>query len=135
MIGFCFVYGCFSTLLEIIFPSFFAGLFTSNKELICLIAKVMPVFLIGMLIFGTQEGIQATFLGLGQAKISLFIAMLRKAFLLVPLAFIFPYFWGVSGVYYAEPVSDVLSVLTASILFCMNIKKYLSFHSLKQFAD
>ena len=133
MIGCCVVYGCISTSSEILFPGFFGSLFTTNAELIHIIERVMPVFLIGMLIFGTQDGIQSTFLGLGQAKISLFIAMLRKVFLLVPLALILPNFFGIMGVYYAEPISDILSVTTASILFKRNIERYLSFQSLEKF--
>lgn len=126
MIGVSFVYGFLSTGLAMLFPEFFAGLFTTDAGLVALVGKVMPVFLAGMLFFGIQQGIQPTFLALGQAKISLFIALLRKVILLVPLALIFPVFWGVKGVYFAEPVSDIVSVIVASILFLANIKKILS---------
>ena len=61
-----------------------------------------------------------------QAKISLFIAMFRKVILLVPLALVLPRFFGVMGIYYAEPISDIISAATAGILFCINIKKILS---------
>ena len=71
-----------------IFPEFYTMMFTNEQELITLTGKVMPIFMTGMLIFGLQNGIQPTFLGLGQAKISLFIALLRKVILLVPLALI-----------------------------------------------
>lgn len=116
----------------ILFPEFYAMLFTNEKELISLTGKVMPVFMAGMLIFGLQNGIQPTFLGLGQAKISLFIALLRKVILLVPLALIFPNFFGVMGVYYAEPVADIISAVTASILFLCNIRKILTMENLKK---
>ena len=85
-----------------------------------------------MLVFGLQNGIQPTFLALGQAKISLFIAVLRKIILLIPLAVILPHFLGVMGVYYAEPVSDVISATTAGTLFLLNIKKILSEESLNK---
>jgi Na+-driven multidrug efflux pump len=78
-----------------------------------------------MLIFGLQNGIQPTFVALGQAKISLFIAVLRKIILLIPLAIILPHFFGVMGVYYAEPISDIISALTATTLFLINIPKIL----------
>lgn len=86
----------------------------------------MPVFMFGMLIFGLQNGIQPTFLALGQAKISLFIAVFRKVILLIPLAIILPRFFGVMGVYYSEPLSDILSAVTATVLFLCNIRKMLS---------
>lgn len=86
----------------------------------------MPVFMFGMSIFGLQNGIQPTFLALGQAKISLFIAVFRKIILLIPLAIILPRFFGVMGVYYSEPVSDMISATTATVLFVCNIRKMLS---------
>ena len=115
-----------------IFPEFYAMMFTNEGDLVALTGKVMPVFMAGMLIFGLQNGIQPTFLGLGQAKISLFIALLRKVILLVPLALIFPNFFGVMGVYYAEPVADMTSAVIASILFLCNIRKILTMENLKK---
>ncbi len=104
-------------------PETFAAIFTKDVELISLVGEVLPIFIFGMLVFGLQNGIQPTFVALGQAKISLFIAILRKIILLIPLAIIFPHFWGVMGIYYAEPVSDILSALTASTLFLLVIPR------------
>lgn len=117
-----FVYVVFAMLR----PALFAGLFTTDPELIAIVVKVLPVYIAGMAIFGLQSGVQSSFLGLGQAKISLFIALLRKVILLIPLALILPHFFGVMGVYYAEPIADVCSVVTAVTLFLCNIWKILS---------
>ncbi|MDY2939184.1 MAG: MATE family efflux transporter, partial [Fusicatenibacter sp.] len=122
-------------LTAMLFPGVFAGLFTTDPELLALVKKVLPVFIAGMLVFGLQSGIQSSFLGLGQAKVSLFIALLRKVFLLIPLALILPRFFGVMGVYYAEPVADVLSVTTAVTLFLLNIRKILSKETLAKVTD
>lgn len=117
-----FVYVVFAMLR----PGLFARLFTTDEDLIALVKKVLPVYIAGMSVFGVQSGVQSSFLGLGQAKISLCIALLRKVILLIPLALILPRFFGVMGVYYAEPVADIISVLTASTLFLLNIRKILS---------
>lgn len=126
MIGACFVFMLLATASTILFPEWYASFFTEDAELIALVGKTMPVFMFGMSIFGLQNGIQPTFLALGQAKISLFIAVFRKIILLIPLAIILPHFFGVMGVYYSEPLSDILSATTASILFVCNIRKMLS---------
>lgn len=126
MIGICFAVSAAATLLIMIFPGFFAGMFTKDAQLIALVERVMPLFLCGMLIFGLQQGIQPTFLALGQAKISLFIAVFRKIILLVPLVLILPRGFGVMGIYYAEPVSDIISALTATVLFAVSIRKIVS---------
>lgn len=130
MIGMCFGFRLVSTATTMLLPEFYAGFFTNETELVALVGEVMPVFMAGMLVFGLQNGIQPTFLALGQAKISLFIAVLRKIILLIPLAVILPHFMGVMGVYWAEPVSDTISAATASVLFMLNIKKILSEESL-----
>lgn len=132
MIGICGSFSCMTTLLVMIFPSIFAKMFTGDVDVIRLVSEKMPLFMCGMLLFGVQMAIQPTFLALGQARISLFIAMLRKVILLVPLAIILPVFMGVNGVYVAEPISDFLSAGTAMVLFYWNINKILSKESLEK---
>lgn len=130
IIGMCFGFRLITTVTCMVFPEFYAGFFTNERELVTLTGQVMPVFLAGMVVFGLQNGIQPVFLALGQAKVSLFIATLRKIILLIPLAIILPRFLGVMGVYYAEPISDIISAVTATTLFLLNIKKILSEESL-----
>lgn len=109
--------------IAVICPGVYAGIFTSNKALVELTVKVMPTYFIGMTIFGIQSACQATFIALGQAKVSMFIALLRKVILLIPLAIILPRFMGVMGIYRAEPIADVLSVATTAVLFLITVKK------------
>lgn len=104
-------------------PQVYAGIFTSNAALAELTASVMPVYFFGMMIFGIQCACQSTFIALGQAKISVFIALLRKVILLIPLAIILPKFFGVMGIYYAEPVADIISVTATTILFLKIFKR------------
>lgn len=132
MIGSSFLFGAGATALAMLFPGFFAGMFTNDASLIALVERMMPLFLSGMLIFGLQQGIQPTFLALGQAKISLFIAVFRKMILLIPLALILPLRFGVMGIYYAEPISDFTSATVAVILFLVNIKKIVSEETLNK---
>lgn len=106
----------FCLLIELL-PGFFAGLFTSDAALRALAAEKLPLYLMGMSIFGLQMSVQNLFLGLGQTKLSLFLACLRKIILLTPLALILPLFVGVNGIYLAEPISDAVSATTSIILF------------------
>ncbi len=107
------------------FPGAFASIFTDKAELIEIVERNMPLFVCGMSVFGIQMGAQCAFVGLGQAKISLFLACLRKVILLIPLALILPGFMGVSGIYIAEPAADIISAVTAGTLFLFNIGKIL----------
>ena len=132
LISFTFLLSFSFTLLTLLFPGAFGALFTSQTELLDLVKKVMPIYMFGMLIFGLQNGCQSIFLGLGQAKISIFLALLRKVFLLIPLAIILPRFFGGMGIYYSEPIADITSATTAIILFLVSIRKILSADALKK---
>ena len=114
-------FGFVFTGIAMSFPGFFAGLFTSDAQLLSLASAKMPLFLVGLLVFGIQMTCQSTFMGLGKAKISLFIALWRKVILLIPLALILPRFVGVDGVYWAEPLADTISALTAGVLFMLTV--------------
>lgn len=109
--------------IAIFCPSIYASMFTNDAELVALTCRIMPIFFLGIAIFGIQAACQSTFLALGQAKVSLFIAMLRKIILLIPLALILPKFLGVKGIYIAEPVSDVISVIVTSVLCVITLKR------------
>ncbi len=111
--------------IAVVAPELYAGIFTSNEELANLTAQVMPVYFLGYIFFGIQSACQSTFVALGQAKVSVFIALLRKVILLIPLAIILPKFMGVMGIYRAEPIADVISVTTAGTLFIITFKKIL----------
>ena len=131
-ICFTFTVATFLCILTLFLPGMFAGIFTSDQELIALVKKVMPIFMAGIAVFGIQMGCQTTFMGLGQAKISLFIALLRKVILLIPLALILPKFFGVMGIYYAEPISDFTAATTATIIFLCVRKRIVSEDALKR---
>lgn len=120
-----FLFNLFLMLLMIVFPSVIASAFTSDVRLIETVSRVMPIFLAGMTIFGLQRACQNMFVALGQAKVSIFIALLRKVFLLVPLALILPHFMGVVGVYAAEAISDATAAICCTIIFAIQFPKIL----------
>lgn len=123
----CVSFSMIMSLSAIIFPGVYARVFTGDAALIDLVKIALPIYVAGMTIFGLQCACQSVFMALGQAKISLFIALLRKVFLLAPLAIILPKITGsVMSIYYSEPISDAISAATCGILFAINIKKILA---------
>lgn len=114
-----------SWLVTTLLPGLFAGIFTEDEDLIHLVEQVMPVFMGGVWLFGVQMACQSAFVGLGQAKISLFLALLRKVILLIPLSIIFPVFMGVDGIFRAEPVADITAALTTGLLFLLKFDRIL----------
>lgn len=121
----CFTYVfVFGVLIEL-FPQFFIGIFNDNPALVDTATWTIRLYGCAMTFFGIQMAIQQTFIALGKAKASLFIACLRKVILLVPLIYILPNFFEnkVFAVFLAEPVSDAISIITASIVFFFVFRK------------
>ena len=109
-----------------LFPSFVASLFTEDAALVEVVVRYTPIFFAGMTIFGLQRACQNTFVALGQARISLFIALLRKVILLIPLALLLPHLMGsVTGVYLAEAIADATAAISCTAIFLVAFPKIL----------
>ena len=106
-------------------PTTFIRIFSNSEEIIATAGWTLRVYMAVFCMFSIQMSVQQTFTALGKAKASLFIACLRKIILLIPLAVILPKFMGVMGIYRAEPIADVISVLTTSAVFIITVKKVL----------
>ena len=102
-----------------LFPGLFVALFNSKPELVSIAVWTLRVYAAGMFMLGVQNACQQTFVALGQAKISLFLALLRKIILLIPLILILPHFIAnqVLAVFLAEPAADILAALTTGGMF------------------
>ncbi len=121
----CWAYCSLSAVLMMSMPHLFGKMFTDKPELLAITDKYLPVFVAGMLIFGIQRACQTTFVAVTEAKISLFIAVLRKIILLVPFAFLFPLSLGVGGVYWAECAADATAALLCGTIFFFRFRKIL----------
>ena len=109
------------------FPYLFVRIFTSDEELINYAIWALRIYMASSIIFGAQTACQQTFVALGNAKISAFLAILRKIILLIPLIFILPLFMEnkVMAVLLAEPIADFLAVCTTVTLFTIYFKRLL----------
>lgn len=110
-----------------LFPEMFVNIFNNKPELVEITAWSIRIYFAGIFMFGAQIACQQTFLALGQAKISLVLALLRKIVLLIPLIFILPMFLEnkLMGVLTAEPVADILAATVTISCFIVFYKKIL----------
>ena len=76
-------------------------------------------------VMGAQMSCQQTFVAIGEAKISLFLALFRKIIVLIPLIYLLPGFFAdkVFAVFLAEPVADTLAAITTTTLFFWRFRK------------
>ena len=122
-VGYTFVFWS----LLMLTPAFFAGIFTSDTALVSYTAWAIRIFLAGVFSLGFQISCQQSFVALGQAKICLLMACLRKLILLIPLIFILPNFFAdkAFAVFLAEPVSDILAAMVTTVAFFTFFRKML----------
>ncbi|MBU5480287.1 MATE family efflux transporter [Blautia sp. MSJ-19] len=115
----CIIYTTLFWIIVMLVPQAFATIFTSDKELVTYSAWALRIYMTGIFSVGFQISCQQSFMALGQAKVSLLLACLRKIIFLIPLIFILPHFFAdkVFAVFLAEPVSDIIAATVTTITF------------------
>lgn len=123
----CILFTAVSWGVMMLLPRLFAGMFTSDGALVEYTAWALRIYMAGIFSLGFQISCQQSFMALGQAKVSLLLACLRKIVLLIPLIFILPVFFEnkVFAVFLAEPVSDILAAVVTTTVFMIKFNKIL----------
>ena len=124
----CVTYATLFWALLMICPTVFASIFNNDPALVSYTGWAMRIYMAGIFAMGFQLVCQQSFMALGQAKVSLLLACLRKIILLIPLIFILPNFFEnkVFAVFLAEPVSDIVAATTTVTVFALQFKKILA---------
>ena len=92
--------------VSMLFSHEIARIFTTDTQLIELSARGLRIDMLVFFVVGSQAVITNFFQCIGQVRISIFLSLSRQLFMLLPMAFIFPLFWGLDGVWYSMPASD-----------------------------
>lgn len=111
--------------IAVFIPDIFINIFTSDAGLAQYTRVAMRVYMAASGIFGIQIACQQTFIAIGNAKASVFLAILRKIVVLIPLIFILPMFIEnqTMAVFLAEPVADTIAVSVTATLFYKTYKR------------
>lgn len=106
-------------------PDTFIYIFTSHGELATYTRWAIRIYMAASGIFGIQIACQQTFIAIGNAKTSVFLAVLRKVLVLIPLIFILPMFIEnqAFAVFLAEPIADTIAVSVTATLFYQTYKR------------
>lgn len=106
-------------------PDTFIYIFTSHGELATYTRWAIRIYMAASGMFGIQIACQQTFIAIGNAKTSVFLAVLRKVLVLIPLIFILPMFIEnqAFAVFLAEPIADTIAVSVTATLFYQTYKR------------
>ena len=121
----CLAYSTFLWLVIMLFPRPLSMLFANDTAFLDYTAWALRIFMATSALMGIQLACQQTFIAIGNAKTSLFLAIYRKILLLIPLIYLLPHFFEKKdmAVFLAEPVADFVAVTTTAILFTWQFKK------------
>lgn len=125
----CVIYAAAFWALIMLVPGMFARIFTTDTELVEYTKWALRIYMAGIFSTGFQMSCQQSFVALGQAKVSLFMACLRKLILLIPLIYILPLLMPnnqVFAVFLAEPISDITAAAITTITFFTRFNKILT---------
>ena len=106
-------------------PMVYIRIFTQDPALTAFSQWSIRIYMAASLLFGAQLACQQTFIAIGDSKTSLFLALLRKVILLIPLIYILPNLFEnkVFAVFVAEPIADTIAVCTTVTLFILSFRK------------
>ena len=116
----CIVYAGIIWAVAMFLPQVFTAIFTNDPTLAEYTQWAIRIYLALAFLMGIQVACQQTFIALGNAKTSVFLALLRKVILLIPLIYLLPHLLPgnqVMAVFLAEPVADAIAVATTGTLF------------------
>ncbi len=102
-------YTMLAWLLVLLFPHFWIWLFTKDTVLLNAAVPALRLYFFGFVFMALQFSGQSAFQSLGDARHAIFFSLFRKAILVTPLTLLLPRLGlGVSGVFLAEPISNVI---------------------------
>lgn len=119
-------YTMVSWLFVVLFPEFWFRIFSDDLALLQTGVPMLRIYFFGFVFMSLQFAGQSVFQAVGDAKHAIFFSLLRKAFIVVPLTLVLPAVgFGVTGVFLAEPVSNIIGGLASYITMRMTVYRRL----------
>jgi Na+-driven multidrug efflux pump len=111
-------------LICMLIPGLVISIFNSdNMELRQAGIMGLRIYCAVLPVIGFQIIASSYFQAIGKAKLATFLSLLRQIIVLLPLILLLPRFWGVEGVWIANPVSDLVAAVITYIFFRNELRK------------
>jgi len=105
-------------------PGALVRLFNSDsQELYDISVHGLRLVILALPIVGFQVVASHFFQAIGKARLAMFATLFRQVIGLIPLLFILPGFWGISGIWLAYPIADTMAAAAVSILLVREWRK------------
>ena len=106
------------------FPGLVAKIFTTDPELIERASWAMRVMCMFMPVIGFQLVTTNFFQSIGKVNRSIFLSLTRQVLMLIPLLIILPNFFGVNGVWYSMPISDIIAAMLTIVTLIIQFREW-----------
>ena len=100
--------GC---LASFICPSLIVNAFSTDPELVAITDNGLRITMFVFYVVGSQIIISQFFQSIGIVWKAMFMSLSRQFLFLIPATLIFPLFWGMDGVWWAQPFSDFIAAV------------------------
>lgn len=107
----------FGSLFTLIFPQFLVGIFTTDKELMDITVYGLRICFITITLVGVQVIFASFYQSIGKASLAIFMSLCRQIIFLIPALFLFSNMYGLTGIWIATPVSDILSFFVVMAVY------------------
>lgn len=105
-------------LLSTFVPELLVSFFSKSAELNKLAVKGIRIFFMVFPIVGFQIVSSNYFQATGKPRKALFLSLSRQVIILIPAIILLPIFFGLDGIWFSAPISDLISsFLTAGLLY------------------
>ena len=111
-------------LIVMFVPEPIVSLFNSDVNLVNISVDGIRKYLIMMPLIGVSMIGSNYFQAIGKAKQAMFLSLLRQVILLVPMMLILPNILGLNGVWFAQPIADVISFVLTGVLLVREVKTH-----------
>ena len=112
----------FGLIAILLFPKHFISIFTKDARLMELALNGISIYsltlpAVGICILGTVY-----FQSIGSAKKSIVLSLLRQVIVFIPLILIVPKYFGLNGVWAAQPLADIVSMIIIGLFLIKEFK-------------
>ncbi len=111
-------------LIAMLVPHLCARMFTTDQHLIQLAVRGIRIDMLFFPIIGFQMVVTNFFQCIGKVKISIFLSLSRQLLFLLPLLAVLPNYFGIDGVWYSLPASDITAAIVAAVVLYINMRKF-----------
>ncbi|WP_049041268.1 MATE family efflux transporter [Clostridium sporogenes] len=119
---FCAIFG----LIMALFPTTIISQFTTgDMELINIGQNALRANGLSFFLFGYYTVYSSLFLSLGKAKKGFILGACRQGICFIPVILVVPMIWGINGILYAQPISDVISTII-TVFMAVHLHKELN---------